>query len=237
MDTAQQIFGYLPLKYKNPSDTAYFDFLVNSVEQNYEAENYHFGVVALHMIYMGIVYHYIYGIFRADKKRFEYILIGFHDWLKSRAGVSDFDNLSWHNFSVIDESTIFQFYRAVGIPHDQIGNLKSPVKKRNDILHTNGKHLSSEDDFEDRSQIYLQNLEKIWNFCEPEFKKLFFKFLDDIKIEIVDGNEAYGYFEQDFINEYGISKKIISQLAQIPKTEYPADKEVFFDVVKKCSDE
>ena len=65
MDTAQQIFEYLPLKYKNPSDTEYFDFLKNSVEQNCDAENYHFGVAALHMIYMGIVYHYIYGIFRA----------------------------------------------------------------------------------------------------------------------------------------------------------------------------
>lgn len=29
----------------------YFDFLIHSVEQNYEAENYHFAVVALHMIY------------------------------------------------------------------------------------------------------------------------------------------------------------------------------------------
>jgi len=66
METAYQIFEYLPLKHKNPSDTDYFSFLAHSVEQNYTAKNYHFSVVALHMIYMGIIYHYIYGIFPAS---------------------------------------------------------------------------------------------------------------------------------------------------------------------------
>ena len=58
METAYQIFEYLPIKYKNPSDADYFSFLVHSIDQNYRAENYHFAVAALHMIYMGIVYHY-----------------------------------------------------------------------------------------------------------------------------------------------------------------------------------
>ncbi len=102
METASQIFEYLPLKYKNPSDTDYFSFPAHSVEQNYKAENCHFAIVALHMIYMGIVYHYIYGIFRADKKRFEYVLIGFHDRLQ----VKEIDNISWHSFSNENESTI-----------------------------------------------------------------------------------------------------------------------------------
>jgi len=104
METAYQIFEYLPLKYKNSSDADYFSFLVHSVDQNYQAENYHFAVVALHMIYMGIVYHYIYGIFRADPKRFEYVLIGFHDRLQ----VKEIDNISWHSFSNENESTSFK---------------------------------------------------------------------------------------------------------------------------------
>ena len=66
MVIACQIFEYLPLKYKNPSDTDYFSFPAHSVEQNCKAKNYHFSVVSLHMIYMGIVYHDIYGIFPAS---------------------------------------------------------------------------------------------------------------------------------------------------------------------------
>ena len=84
MNTTYQIFEYLPLAYKKPSDLDFFDFLVHFVGQNYEAKNYHFAVVALYMIYMGIVYHYIYGIFWADKKCFEYALIGFCDFFGVR---------------------------------------------------------------------------------------------------------------------------------------------------------
>jgi len=156
MLTAYQIFEYLPLAYKNPSDLDYFNFLTHSVEQNYEIENYHFAIVALHMIYMGIVYHYIYGIFRADKKRFDYALIGFHEFLKNH-GVNDCSNLSWHNFSIINESQIFQFYRAVGISKGDITLLKKPVQTRNDMLHTNGTYLSNEEDFEEKANIYLEN--------------------------------------------------------------------------------
>ena len=229
METAYQIFEYLPLKYKNPSDADYFSFLVHSVDQNYQAENYHFAVVALHMIYMGVVYHYIYGIFRADPKRFEYVLIGFHDRLQ----VKGTDNISWHSFSNENESTIFQFYRAVGIPNDQIGNLKAPVKKRNDILHTNGIYLTSENDFEERSQKYLQNLEKIHQFCADEYKALFIRFLDDIKVDVEDETEAAQYLEEDFIQEFGINSIIIQTISKIEESEYPEEKKLFYSAIQK----
>ena len=229
METAYQIFEYLPLKYKNPSDTDYFSFLAHSVEQNYIAKNYHFAVVALHIIYMGIVYHYIYGIFRADKKRFEYVLIGFHDRLQ----VKELDNISWHSFANENESTIFQFYRAVGIPNDQIGNLKAPVKKRNDILHTNGIYLTSEEDFEERAQTYLQNQERIHESCLVEFKKLFLRFLDEIKIDVESKEEASQYIQEDFIQEFGINSTTIRFMSRIDESEYPEDKKYFHSALQE----
>ncbi len=229
METAYQIFDYLPIKYKNPSDADYFSFLAHSVDQNYLAENYHFAVVALHMIYMGIVYHYIYGIFRADPKRFEYVLIGFHDRLQ----VKEIDNISWLSFSNENESTIFQFYRAVGIPNDQIGNLKAPVKKRNAILHTNGIYLTSEDDFEDRSQKYLQNLERIHQFCADEYKTLFLLFLKEIKIAVENEAEATQYLEGDFIQEFGINSITLRTLSKIDESKYPEEKKFFYSAIQE----
>ncbi len=232
MENTQEIFEYLPLAYKNTSDAEYFDFLIYSVQKNYEAKNYHFAVVALHMIYMGIVYHYIYGIFRADKKRFEYILIGSHDFLESK-GVKDFENLSWHNFSIINESQIFQFYRAVGISKGDIKILKKPVSERNDILHTNGKYLSSESDFEERTQVYLENLEKINEFCKTEYKKLFFDFLNDFGIEIQDQSEANEYLNQDFIKEDCVNLITLKELSKINKKDYPKNSSLLFNTIKK----
>lgn len=128
MEITNKILEYLPLAYKNSADLEYFNFLIHSVQQNYEAENYHFALVALHMIYMGIVYHYIYGIFRADKERFKLVLIGFERFLENK-NVDSFDNLSWHNFSIINEAQIFQFYKTVGVLDEDIKTFKNPVKK------------------------------------------------------------------------------------------------------------
>ena len=233
MEAAYQIFDYLSLKYKSPSDMDYFAFLVHSVEQNYQAENYHFAVVALHMIYMGIVYHYIYGILRVDPKRFEHVLIGFHNQLEQRGNLKDFSDISWHNFSIINESTIFQFYRTVGFSKDEIKQLKKPVEQRNDILHTNGIYLASENDFEERSQKYLQNLVKIHLCCFNEFKTLLFQFLNEIMIDIENVSEAILYLEEDFIKEFGINLIIIRSLSEISESEYPERNKLFFSAFQE----
>lgn len=231
-ENVQEILEYLPLAHKRQGDYDYFNFLIDSVQKNYDAENYHFSLVAIHMIYMGIVYHYIYGIYKADKKRFDYVLIGFHDMLKNDGEVSDFNDMSWQNFSVINESTIFQFYRAVGISNDQIGNLKNPVKTRNDYLHANGTYLSNEEDFEKQVQVYLKNLEKIHQFCFNEYRILFSKFLGEIKIEIQDEGEAGEYLNNDFVRENGANIIILRDLL---KDSYTKGKniELIINAIKK----
>jgi hypothetical protein len=231
METIYEMFEYLPLQYKEPSDLEYFEFLKSSVLQNYEAKNYHFALVAVHMIYMGIVYHYIYAISKADKKRFDYVLIGFHDSLENKK-VKDFENLSWHNFSIINESTIFQFYRAVGITKGDIKILKKPVSERNDITHSNGSFVSEESEFEKRLEKYLQNMVKIDDFCRDEYLKLYNKFLRSIKIKILDESEALGYLEQDFIKEYGVNIKTIKWLSRIKKGDYPKNVNILFNTLK-----
>ncbi len=233
MQTPYEIFEYLPLQYKDQSDLEYFQFLTHSVEQNYNAGNFHFALVALHMIYMGIVYHYIYAIFRADPKKFDLVLIGFHDFLESKK-IKDFSNLSWHNFSIINEAHIFQFYRAIGLNKGDVKTLKNPVNNRNDLLHTNGSFLADENRFDELAQQYLQNLQKIHNACQPKYEKLYNKFLRSIKIKPTK-EEAEEFLAQDFIKEYGTNQQVIKDLSKKPKSSYIANTKIFFQVLKdKC---
>ena len=152
-------------------------------------------------------------------------------WIADYSRITKF--IRNHSFSNENESTIFQFYRAVGIPNDQIGNLKAPVKKRNDILHTNGIYLTSENDFGERSQKYLQNLEKIHQFCADEYKTLFIRFLGDIKVDVEDEAEATQYLEEDFIQEFGINSIIIQTISKIEESEYPKEKKLFYSAIQK----
>lgn len=228
METANEIFKYLPLQYKEPSDTVYFDFLKNSVIQNFEAENYHFALVALHMIYMGIVYQYIYGFYKSHPKRFSYTLIGFY----KKLDIKKITDLTWHSFARENESTIFEFYRAIGVPVDKIGNLKTPVKDRNDLVHTNGVQIFDKMTFLKQVEKYLQNLEIIHSYAKDEYLKLYKKFYTSIKIKFIDVSEAFTYLEQDFIREYNVNLIILQNLQKIRKKDYPKKINLLFNALK-----
>jgi len=217
MDQLYEIDKFAPIYFSSPDDRDYFSFLRHSVEQNFEAQNYHFSLVAMHMLYMGIVYHYIFWIYKADPKRFDHILIGFHDALK----ITSLDNISWHMFVNCGESNIFQFYRAVGIPKDQIGNLRQPVRVRNEMLHSNGKFLSSIGDYELKMNEYLLYLNKIHDHCKDEIKTLFFEFLDSVELKIETTEEAVGYLTQDLLQKYNMNLNTIKYLSKIGHTTYP----------------
>ncbi|WP_462137987.1 hypothetical protein [Candidatus Mycalebacterium sp.] len=224
MKDLDEIFEYLPLKYKLPTDVEYFGFLIESVENNYERQNYHFAFLSLHMVYMGIVYNYIYAIFKTDLEQFENVLIGHHKILN----IKDSSKIeSWHLLSKINEATIFQFFRAVGIPNGTIGNLKKPVQQRNEFAHTNGVYLSNEDKFNERVENYLANLEEIQEFCSEEYKNLFFRFLKGfaVKISKDEGKLHLG----DFMRDYGVSRRTIDRLAKIKKKDYPKNANIIFN--------
>ena len=213
MDNTQEIFEYLPLTYKNPSDAEYFNFLVYSVEQNLVAENYHFAFLALHMIFMGIIYHYIYALYRADPTKFDNILIGFHDHMESRGKVSDFSDLSWHNFSVINEASIVQFFRSVGLEKGDIKEIKNLINRRNDGAHANGSFVASEEEFQEISLLYLNSLKNIHKSSLSKYKKLHRKFLRNIERFSLDDDEKEEYFRTDFVREYEANQKVIDNLS------------------------
>lgn len=216
MDQLYEIDKFLPAYFSSPDDRDYFSFLRHSVEQNYEAQNYHFSLVAMHMLYMGIVYHYIYWIYKADPKRFDHILIGFHDLLK----ITSLDNISWHMFVKCPEKSIFQFYRAVGIPKDQIGNLRRPVTVRDDMLHANGRFLSDADEYEMKIGEYVRYLNKIHDHCKDETKELLLQFLESITVKIDTIEQATTYIKEDLLQKYNLNLATIRNLSKVGHTIY-----------------
>ena len=232
MENFYKIIEYLPERYKSTDDQNYFDFLIQSVIDNYEQGNYHFSLVPLHMIYMGVVYNAIYAISSVDSKRFENILIGHH----KRLEINDSSEIdSWQSFSRINETTIFQFYRAVGISGDEIRSLKEPVTQRNNLLHANGAYFSDKVKFGKEVATYLGNLDKIHTACLNEYQKLFSKFLKEISNEVLDEDEANLYLE-NFMRDYGVSRQVLIRLSKIQKREYPNKAKIIFNSVKTFSE-
>jgi hypothetical protein len=202
---AQEIFDFLPIRYINPTDEEYFLNLINIHNHCYAVHNFHFALIALHMIYMGIVYHYLYQVLRCKPKEFERVIIGFHDQIKKEKC----ENIAWQDFSLINESTIFEFYRTVGLTKEEIASLKKPVQKRNGLAHTNGILLSEQSEYEYRISEILECLEKVNSACAKCHRKLFKEFLKSIKIGVKDKGEANLLLVNDYLMFNGTNKKAL----------------------------
>ena len=231
-DTIQDIFQYLPIKYLSQNDAYYFEFLKDSVVQNYSNKNYNFAIISLHIIYMGIVYQYLYRIYRADVNRFKNVLIGFfHDIFQGRS--EDFSSLSWQNFSVIPEKTICEFYRVVGMNKDKIGVLKKVISDRNDIMHATGSFIGEELTFDDGLKKYMNCLDIIHKACTKENTNLFLNYIKGVEININSIDDVLLYIEDDFIKRYMLNYCVVLQIAEISKEGYPKDKKVFYDALQE----
>ena len=223
MEIASEIFNnYLPYKYKFDLDKEYFKFLAKAVTINYKNECFHFSILGLHMIYMGIIYQYLLGVSRVDKIRFNHVLIGFHHKFEEKPlKIKDIKDINWHHLSEINESTIFEFYRVFEGLEDRIKDFKKLVKIRNDLSHSKGT-TATIDDFNKYSVKCLKNLKTINQACENEYKKLFNSYLKEDKLPEKDLNDKdvlHEYMETNFIAKHNINIEMVKVLSQIEQTD------------------
>lgn len=231
---------YLPWKYKITNDSNYFDNLVSdgvyyNINNQPMSGSVHLALGAMHMIFMGVVYNYLIVLNNAFPSEFSLTLIGFHHVVKKE----ECNELSWHDFSLISERSILDFFRGVGMNKSNIGKIKEMVDRRNDLMHTNGVYIDDIEKFEEYSKKYLECSEMINQKCFNGVKKLFFDFVKSIKVQFNDDAEAMEYIAEYFSKEYGISPRALDLLKRIKIEEYPdnLNKKLIYDGLKRYSKE
>ena len=223
MEVVSEIFNnYLPYKYKIDSDKEYFELLTKAVDLNYEKKCFHFSILGLHMIYMGIIYQYLLGVSRVDKIRFNHVLIGFHHKFEEKPlKIKDINDINWQHLSKINERTIFDFYRVFEGLEDRIIGFKKLVDIRNDLSHSNGT-IATIDVFDDYSFKCLESLKTINQACESEYKKLFNSYLKEPDLPEKDLNDKdvlHEYMETNFIAKHNINIEMVKVLSQLEQTD------------------
>lgn len=116
MDEANQIFSYLPLRYKNNGEAEYVQYLWKAFESNYENEQYQFAFMAYHMLFMSFVYFSIWEIKSIHPDVYRKISLGFKDCFETAS-----DTFS---FCAENDRTILTFFRFWDIGKEKIGNYK-----------------------------------------------------------------------------------------------------------------
>lgn len=112
----------------------------------------------LHILYMVFVYIHIFRIADENRESFKNSLVGFPHIEKDLLKEPDFPLV----LSIINEKTVFRFFRLNAFSEQLIGEIAAPVKTRNDCLHANGMIVcDSEDKFELELKSYISKMDQI----------------------------------------------------------------------------
>jgi hypothetical protein len=107
---------------------------------------------------MVFVYIHIFRIADKNRESFKNSLVGFPREEKELLKEPDFPLI----LSVINEKTVFRFFRLNNFSEQLIGEIATPVKTRNECLHANGMIVcDSEDKFELELKSYISKMDKI----------------------------------------------------------------------------
>ena len=204
MDEAYNILHYLPIKFKNPNEREYIDFLWDSFESNYINEKYQFSFIAFHMLFMSFVYFNIWQIKTVRNEDFEKIRLGFND---------DFGNATNpFMFSTEGESRVFDLIKYLCVSHSDvkslIGQYKRLVRERNDVAHANGNIPFRTESYLNRKITdIIRYSGEIQDYSKPIIEECFEKFLIESQNE--DTRQYFDLNEQ--INEVLIHEHYLSQ--------------------------
>lgn len=112
----------------------------------------------LHILYMIFVYIHIFRIADLNQDSFKHSLVGFPQQEKEVLKDRYFPLV----LSVINEKTVFRFFRLNNFTEQLIGEIASPVSTRNECLHANGKIIcKDEESFEKELSSYINKMNKI----------------------------------------------------------------------------
>ncbi len=152
-----ELRAYFPIMIKNESETNYINSHFELLEKCVKDNLFQDAFLHLHILYMSFVYFQLFRIKKVKDRDFNFGCIGF-----AREKEALENATSPFTFAVINEKSIFHFFRLVGFDDSSIGSIAKCVEKRNDFAHANGIiSFSNEDEFTETLDEYLRNFDNI----------------------------------------------------------------------------
>ena len=148
---------FSPYRLKNEVESYYFTTHRDNLDKCVDAELFCSAYSHLHLLYMMFVYLQLFRIARNRSSDFEIFSFG----IRASNGKGIQINTPF-DFSTLNESSVFNAFRIIGISYDDVSLLKKPIKNRNESLHANGIiHVSDSESFKLHLLTYLQNMSRI----------------------------------------------------------------------------
>lgn len=203
MEEAQIIFEYLPVYYNDLEEKEYIDFLWETFIINYKSEKYSFAFLSYYMLFMCFVYFEIWKIKENFSEDFQKAMVGFNKDIENEL----LKATTPYSFWQISESTVFRFFKLIGLDNSCIGRFTAIVKERNNVAHSNG-HIfyKNKENLDEKITEIICCVDDIQDRSKPIIEKVYQNFL--IGSQYPDKREYSG--EEDQINEIFIRRNYLS---------------------------
>lgn len=192
MDELIELSNFFPYRIIDPELNKYFIYQIEHVQSCYDNNLYSSAFTHLHLIYMLFIYIQLNRIIDQHENEYKFFCIG-------AAALNGRFKKPSHpfEFSLIKESDVFNIFKIIGFSDELIGELKKPVRLRNDSLHANGKILVSEEGaflelVEQYNKCMRTIINNLYSFIEQSYAQILLELeLDDDYTLSLDDIETY----------------------------------------------
>lgn len=150
-----------------------FDKLSNKIDDSDISDG--FAIIPFHLLFMMALHYRVLRIFKDQSENYR-LAITFKK--ESKENNKIFNPSSPFDFSVFGESEVLNFFKLVGCKDDKLGNIKSLIKKRNNLVHASG---NMENNLEKKCEEYLGCLSGVQKLFSKSNQQLAHKFLKEIE--------------------------------------------------------
>jgi hypothetical protein len=203
-DEILKLGDFLPIKPRDPRVDSLITHHYSHLQSCVKNELYSSSLVHLHILYMVIVYLQIQRITEVNQVAFTHSLIGFAREESNLLKEPNYPLL----FSIINEKTVFRFFRLNGLDEGMISNLSGLVTARNRHMHASADiECETAVQFNTTFEMYLKNIVEMVNVNKNVHNKIYidseaFKDLNDPSYEITDDDIELGVLLPGYFSLY-----------------------------------
>jgi hypothetical protein len=168
-----ELLNYLPINSSDKKDVnTYLNNITNAILANYSNEQYQFAYLGLHLLYMTYIYFSVRKVSVVMKDRYEAAAVLLRPY-------GDYSNMdSAFGYSEVSESELPRILKIVSLDETQLGKIKRSVKRRNDLVHANGRfEISNEKTFFNYASELCDSTRDIHSRMEGQIRLWFKDFL------------------------------------------------------------
>ncbi|MDD4089695.1 MAG: hypothetical protein PHP29_08395 [Tissierellia bacterium] len=197
----------------------YFKKLSNTININYENNEYQFSYIGVHLLLMTYLYFIVWQISKMSNKMYELTALFARPFNGSEINFDGIESI--FDFKDLPEKEVINFLYLIGFDKSYLTILKKQIEIRNAMAHASGTYdILEEEPFKIAVDNVISIFEKCHkNICDNLLLKEYSNQLYIISHNKIDNDSISEFVENNLITELSLSYTEISYIMNLGKNK------------------